>query len=499
MTHFTCRETTLTDHKTDCLILCYFSDFPCTTTHPTLSSEQIDHIQYLQQHNDLPERCGDVRLSLQAFANSQRMLLLCLGNSDSCGISEIQTTLSHAWKILRKTGARDAAVALPHNTGIDLPISAWVRFITESYHYHHYCYLSTQTTEEDPLNALDFIACPAATVSAAQQQLHYAQVIGRAVNDARKLGDRPPNQCTPTDLATQAQQIARQHQSVTAEVLDEATLHELGLHALLSIGQGSREPSHLIVLRYQGHPNAAEPPYAFIGKGVTFDTGGISLKTRVGMRDMKMDMCGAATVLSAFQAAAELALPINLVTLVPTVENMPGGHAVKVSDVVTSLSGKTIEILNTDAEGRVILCDAITYSQSFNPKVVIDVATLTGAIGIALGHSRSGLFANQAELSQALMQAGEESYDIAWPMPLDKVYRQALKSTVADLKNISEKPQAGAITAATFLSCFADELNWAHLDIAGTASDQHNSTGRGTALLVQYLINEVSETITDAG
>ena len=304
---------------------------------------------------------------------------------------------------------------------------------------------------------------------------------------ARNLGNAPPNVCNPEWLAAEAGALA-DHPDVTCEVLHEQDMEGLGMGAFLAVTRGSHAPAQLIVARYHG---AADPraPIAYVGKGVTFDTGGISLKPGGGMDEMKFDMCGAASVAGALKAAATAKLPVNLVGIIAAAENMPGGGACRPGDIVKTMSGQTVEILNTDAEGRLLLCDAITYARRFDPAAVVDVATLTGACVIALGAHASALFANDAALRDGLLAAGELSGDRAWPMPLWDDYQKQLKSNFADMANIGGRP-AGAITAACFLSRFAKGLKWAHLDVAGTAYRSGNAkgaTGRPVPLLFEYL------------
>ncbi len=282
----------------------------------------------------------------------------------------------------------------------------------------------------------------------------------------KDLGNLPGNICTPTYLAEQATEFAKEY-GATAKVLEAADMEELGMGSLLSVSRGSRQPPKLIVLEHNGG-REGEAPIALVGKGITFDSGGISIKPAAQMDEMKYDMCGAASVLGTLRAAAELQLPVNIVGLIPAAENMPGGDANKPGDVVTSMSGQTVEVLNTDAEGRLVLCDALTYAERFKPTSVIDIATLTGACVIALGSHASGLMGNSEPLARELLTAGKESYDRAWQLPLWSEYQKQLDTNFADMANIGGR-EAGTITAACFLSRFARKFKWTHLDIAGTA------------------------------
>jgi leucyl aminopeptidase len=326
-----------------------------------------------------------------------------------------------------------------------------------------------------------------------QQALNHGQAIAAALSSARDLGNLPGNICTPAYLAKCAKALARKHPGLTTKVHEEADMKRMGMGSLLSVARGSREPAKLIEVRYSGAGKAA--PIALVGKGVTFDTGGISLKPGAAMDEMKFDMCGAASVLGAIEAVALMKLPINVIALVPATENMPDGNASKPGDIVNTMSGQSVEILNTDAEGRLILCDALTYAERFKAEAVIDVATLTGACVVALGAHASGLWANDESLAQALLAAGEYAGDRAWQMPLWAEYDEALNSNFADMANIGGR-DGGAVTAALFLSRFTRKLRWAHLDIAGTAWKQgkaKGSTGRPVSLLCQYLIQRAQK------
>ena len=308
---------------------------------------------------------------------------------------------------------------------------------------------------------------------------------------ARELGNLPPNICNPAYLAEQARNFAAQFDKAECEVLDREQMQALGMGSLLAVSQGSANPPKFIVLKWNGAPDAAAKPYVLVGKGITFDTGGINLKTQGGVEEMKFDMCGAATVIGAFAAAVGMQLPLNLITIVPAVENMPDGLSYRPSDVLTSMSGKTIEVGNTDAEGRLILCDALTYAQRFEPQALVDVATLTGACVIALGKFAAGLMSKHDDLAAELLEAGEQVFDRAWRLPLWDEYQTQLNSAFADVYNIGGR-NAGAITAGCFLSRFAEGQRWAHLDIAGVGHDEGKlgmATGRPVGLLSQWLLD----------
>jgi leucyl aminopeptidase len=330
----------------------------------------------------------------------------------------------------------------------------------------------------------------AATVKAGLAQ---GEAVAEGVTLARHLGNLPANHCTPSHLAAEARRIGKAHKHIGVQVLERPALEKLGMGSFLSVTNGSAEPPKFIVLRYDGAA-ASHAPVVLVGKGITFDTGGISLKPGAGMDEMKFDMGGAASVLGTFQSLALLKPKLNVIGLIPTCENMPSGTATKPGDVVKSMSGQTIEVLNTDAEGRLILCDALTYAERFKPAAVVDIATLTGACVIALGNIHSGLFSTDDELAQALLNAGQSSLDTAWRMPLDEEYGESLKSNFADLGNVGGR-EGGAITAAVFLSKFTQAYRWAHLDIAGTAwksGGAKGGTGRPVGLLTQFLLDQAA-------
>ena len=316
-----------------------------------------------------------------------------------------------------------------------------------------------------------------------------SDLLAGGVELARTLGNLPGNICTPSYLAAQARKLGRTWETIKTSVLDEAAMKKLGMGSLLSVSRGSVEPAKLITLEYSGGKKGSKP-VVLVGKGVTFDSGGISLKPGAAMDEMKFDMCGAASVLGTLQACAEMKIPLNVVGVIPTTENLPSDRATKPGDIVTSMSGLTIEVLNTDAEGRLILCDALTYCKKFKPEVVVDIATLTGACVVALGHYTAAVLSNNDELAEELLAAGQTAVDRAWQMPLWDVYQSDLDSNFADIANIGGR--AGTITAACFLSRFTRDYRWAHLDIAGVAwksGKAKGSTGRPVPLLTQFLLD----------
>ena len=351
-------------------------------------------------------------------------------------------------------------------------------------------YLYTTTKSKPEPNKLQSVTLGVIDAARLKPAFEQASAVASGVALAKEWANRPPNHATPSLLAGAAKALAKSTR-ITCDVLTERQVAALGMGSFLAVAQGSAEPSRFIVLKYSGGAKT-QAPTVLVGKGITFDTGGISIKPAAEMDEMKYDMAGAASVLGVFQALAELKPAINVVGLIPSCENMPDGRAIKPGDVVRSMSGQTIEILNTDAEGRLILCDALTYAERFKPKAVVDIATLTGACVVALGAVRSGLFASDDALAQALLTAGETSLDLCWRMPLDDDYAEGLKSNFADVANVGGRA-GGAVTAAKFLQRFASKFPWAHLDIAGTAwksGAAKGATGRPVGLLMDYLLQQ---------
>jgi leucyl aminopeptidase len=424
---------------------------------------------------------------------AERVLLAGLGKAGEPNRKASVEILGAIFKALQATPAKDAALYVTDDPVGDN--AAWVvrqAVFAAAESSYRADGLKSKPAKPASLKHITFamIGKPAAELETVLEQ---AAATARGMKLTKDLGNLPGNVCTPTYLAKQAQVLAKAHKSIKATVFEEKDMQKLGMGSLLSVTRGSDEPAKLITLEYLGC-DKKQKPIVLVGKGITFDSGGISLKPGAEMDEMKYDMSGAASVLGAIQAIAEMGLPINVVGIIPTCENLPSGSASKPGDIVTSMSGQTIEILNTDAEGRLILCDALTYAAKFHPDTVIDIATLTGACVIALGHVASGLFSNEEKLAVELLAAGDQAHDRAWQLPLWDDYQPLLDSNFADMQNIGGRA-AGAITAACFLSRFAKDYRWAHLDIAGTAwksGKEKGSTGRPVPLLTQYLINRAA-------
>ncbi len=439
--------------------------------------------------DDLPGKAGATLLlrGLPGVA-APRVLLVGLGDRKDFADGAFREAVRGAAGALRELGAKDAALHLIDIRVGARPIAWNVRHAVQGLRDAFYRFDQLKTQKKPAAPALEHVVLPLSGERRIQEALSESVATADGVDLARTLGNLPANICTPAYLAAEAGKIARRFK-LGLEVLEKRDMEKLGMGALLSVARASHQAPKLIVLRYSGAAKGRKP-LALVGKGITFDTGGISLKPAGEMDEMKYDMSGAASVLGAIHALAAMKAPVNVVGIVPACENMPGGAAAKPGDVVTTLSGQTVEILNTDAEGRLILCDALTYAARFEPEAVIDIATLTGACVIALGHVATGLFANDERLAAGIRAAAEDAWDRVWQMPLWEDYQEQLRSNFADMANIGGRP-GGSITAACFLARFTRKLRWAHLDIAGTAwrsGREKGSTGRPVPLLVRFAL-----------
>jgi leucyl aminopeptidase len=423
--------------------------------------------------------------------SAERVLLVGLGRERDFNESAYRTALVATIKALRTTGTTEAVVCLPA-LDVKRRDTSWkVEHAVLCLMEGLYRFDRLKSKAPDVRRALKkvvLVVADRADVTAGETAIVRGLAIAEGTALAKDLGNLPGNICTPTYLAEQAVELGKRY-GIRVEVLEQKEMEKLGMGCFLAVARGSRQPPKLIVMEYQGGARGASP-VALVGKGITFDTGGISIKPAGEMDEMKFDMCGAASVLGAMKAAALMKLPLNVVGVIPATENMPGGNAIKPGDVVTTLSGQTVEILNTDAEGRLILCDALTYVERYKPAAVVDIATLTGAMVIALGHIATGMFSNSDPLARELLEAGETAWDRAWHLPLWDEYQEMLKSNFADFPNIGTRA-GGSITAACFLSRFTKSYPWAHLDIAGTAwksGAEKGATGRPVALLSHFLV-----------
>ncbi|MFK7865033.1 MAG: leucyl aminopeptidase [Pseudohongiellaceae bacterium] len=425
--------------------------------------------------------------------SAKRLLLVGLGPKSKCDSKAAVKALRAAFKTIQTLPATSAHFAISDVNLADRDSNWLVAKIAEEGESSVYRYTATKSKPPKAPAIKSITICPpnGARRKALDVALKKGAALGKGINRAKELGNLPGNICTPSYLADQAKQLGTKNKTITTQILGEKQMQRLGMGSLLSVSAGSAEEAKLIVMQYKG-AKASSRPYALVGKGVTFDTGGISLKGGAAMDEMKYDMCGAASVIATMGCVAELKLPINVVAIVGAVENMPGSKATKPGDIVTSMSGKTIEILNTDAEGRLVLCDALTYLERFNPRSVIDIATLTGAAVATFGSTVSALLSNNDDFAQSLLTHGQQCGDPAWQLPLWDEYQGLLNSNFADIANIGG-PRAGTITAACFLSRFTEKFTWAHLDIAGSAwqsGANKGATGRPVPLLVEYLSNQ---------
>ncbi|HKE96644.1 MAG TPA: leucyl aminopeptidase [Povalibacter sp.] len=481
--------------RTDCAIVGVYDRGVLSESAAQLDQRTGGRIARLVKKGDLRGKTGDVLvLSDLTGASCERIAVIGLGSKSGFTRKQYRRALTTALTAIGKTGAGDAVSYLSLETVSDADSYALARTAGEIAGLSAYRIPDHKTSNRRPKSTLKRFGVAAASRADrgnVERGLEHARGIVAGMSVMRDLANQPANVCTPTYLANAAKALARDHRSIRVRILNEADCRKLKMGSFLSVTAGTEEPARLIVLEYYGSERS-KAPVVLVGKGVTFDTGGISLKPPPAMDEMKFDMSGAASVLGTFKAVAELELPVNVVGVVPACENMPGGRATKPGDIVKSMSGQTIEVLNTDAEGRLILCDAITYARRFKPDTLIDIATLTGACVIALGNHLSGLFSNNEALSAELVEAGKRAEDRAWQLPVGEEYAEGLKSNFADFANVAGR-EGGAITAACFLAKFTDGLKWAHLDVAGTAYQsgaQKSSTGRPVPLLVDYLINK---------
>ena len=492
---FNVKHGALATIKTGCLVIGISEAKTLSGPAAELDTVSGGQLSAAIKRGDIVGKSGQ---SLMLFAlpgiTAQRVLLVGTGKEE-LDDRRYRKLLNSVANTLKGGAAPDAVVTLAELPVKNRDLYARTRLLVESFRESLYQFdqFKSKKADKPKLKKCTLWSADKADAVTLKQAVTHAQAISDGVHLTRDLGNLPGNVCTPTYLAKQAKALAKDYSGVEVEVLEEKDMKALGMGSLLAVSAGSAEPAKLIRLSYQGAGSKAQP-HVLVGKGITFDTGGISLKPGAGMDEMKYDMCGAATVLGVFKAVLSLQLPINLTVLIASAENMPSGTATKPGDIVTSMSGQTIEILNTHAEGRLVLCDALTYAERFNPASVVDIATLTGACVVALGSVTTGVMGNNDELMEQLLAAGKQADDRGWPLPLFDEYQEQLDSPFADIANIGG-PKAGTITAACFLSRFTKSYPWAHLDIAGTAwtsgGKDKGATGRPVPLLTQYLLNQV--------
>jgi leucyl aminopeptidase len=487
--NYSCKTAEPATLKTSCLVVGVFKGTKAEPSMQALEAASGGSVGKVLRRIPGYDDIGKTQLLYDvAGLTAQRVLIVGLGARSDFGPRSYAKAMTKAASALQESGCGDAAVAIPESDAPYALVREAVIALEESGYRFDQC-KSEPKTPKKPLRRIAFIAAERKQVKSMDKACAHGLAIANGMALAKDLGNLPGNICTPSYLADQARSLGRRSPKLKVSVLEEKSMQRLGMGALLSVSRGSRQPAKLIVMEYQGG-KPGDKPVALVGKGLTFDAGGISIKPSEGMDEMKYDMCGGASVFGTLAACVELELPINVVGVVPSSENLPDGDANKPGDIVTSMSGQTIEVLNTDAEGRLILCDALTYTERFKPAAVIDIATLTGACIIALGKHASGLMANDDKLADEVLAAGEASGDRAWRMPIWDDYQSQLDSNFADMANIGGRP-AGSITAACFLSRFTKSFKWAHLDIAGTAWNSgaaKGATGRPVPILTQFLM-----------
>ena len=472
----------------DCIVVGAFADKTLTPAAQAIDKACAGRLTVLAERGDVSGKTGKTTLLHDLpGVSAARVLVIGLGDAAKFGVPQYLKAVGDAARALKSGPGKDALLTLTEVEVKDRDAAWNIRQAVIAADHASYRYTATlgkKKAEESSLLQL-------AVLGSDEQALLQGQSIANGVAFARELGNLPPNICNPAYLADEVRKFAGEHAASGAEseILDEAQMEALGMGSLLAVARGSANRPHLIVLKWNGGGDAK--PYVLVGKGITFDTGGVNLKTQGGIEEMKYDMCGAANVIGTYVAAVKMKLPVNLVIIVPAVENAIDGNAYRPSDVITSMSGKTIEVGNTDAEGRLILCDALTYAQRFEPQALLDVATLTGACIVALGRYATGLMSKHDDLANELVAAGEHVFDRAWRLPLWDEYQTMLDSSFADVYNIGGR-WGGAITAGCFLARFTEGQRWAHLDIAGVANDEGKrgmATGRPVGLLTQWLLD----------
>lgn len=496
--------------KIGCIILPIYESVKIPDQIKKLDAHLATQISALVKKGDIEGKIGQTLLFHPALSSSashaaekfERVLLVGCGKGKQLTEAQYKEIIQASTQALKKCNTTDAYSFLTEIEVHQREISWKIKYATEfmrelDYEFVDFKTKKSYTPKIKRLRKFYWLIENKKALYAAETALEQAVAVSDGMALTKDLANTPANICTPSYLAHKAEELVKLHKKstykISVAVLEAKEIKALKMGSFLSVTQGSPEAPKLITLSYRGAKKKDDKPIVLVGKGITFDTGGNSLKPAASMIGMKFDMCGAATVMGVMHAAATLQLPINIIGVIPTCENIPGGKASRPDDIVTSMSGITIEIANTDAEGRLILCDALTYCERYHPAVVIDIATLTGACVVALGSHASAVLTNHQPLANDLLKAGEHSLDRAWQMPLWDEYGQQLKSPVADLCNIGG-PEAGTITAACFLSNFTKNYHWAHLDVAGTAAkytgDKKGATGRPVPMLVQYLINK---------
>ena len=487
--HFEASATPATLH-TDCVVVGVYKNSQLSAAAAQLDATSTGA---LSAHLTLGDFTGEKNRTAMLYhvagITTKRVLLVGLGEKDKLTPETLTALTQTAVNTLKAAKIANAVSFLTDEAApewVDAAVRQAITAVADTLYS-----FTTYKSKKDDTPSMESWTVAHTIAGDFEPQLKQGVAIAEGMQVCRDLANAPGNVCTPTYLAEVAQELANSSDKVDLSVLEEADMETLGMGSFMSVAKGSDQPGKMIILQYHGG-HAGEAPFVLVGKGITFDTGGISLKPGAAMDEMKFDMGGAASVLGTLTACVAMQLPLNIVAVVAAAENMPSGRASKPGDIVTSMSGKTIEILNTDAEGRLVLCDALTYVERFNPAAVIDIATLTGACITALGHHTSGLLSNNDALADEVLTAGKQACDEAWRLPMGEKYQEQLKSTFADMANIGG-PAGGTITAACFLARFTESYPWAHLDIAGTAWKGKAATGRPVPLLCQVLLNRAAQ------
>lgn len=491
--NFAAKSTSIQQVKSDCLVVGVYSNGQLSSNAEALDQNSALSIKALFTNKEMNGSSGQTLVLHQPSEHIKKAILLGLGDKEDLSPESFRRAINACATLLAKSETKKIDLFIG-----DISVNNWgelekAKYCAEKLTHGDYTFTQCKSTKQKKTNRqVNYNhSDKSAKIADIKTGLALGSAVGKGMNVARELGNLPGNICTPRYLANEAKKLSRSHSSISTKILSEKQMKELGMGSLLSVSAGSAEPAQLIIMEYKGAAKT-QKPHVLVGKGITFDTGGISLKPGGGMDEMKFDMCGAASVFGTMNAIALLGPKINVVAIVAAAENMPSSTATKPGDIVSTMSGKTIEILNTDAEGRLVLCDALSYAERYQPQSVVDIATLTGACVVALGGHASGLFSNNDQLAQELLNSGTKTGDRAWQMPLWDDYKKSLKSNFADLANIGGR-EAGSITAACFLSYFTESYPWAHLDIAGTAwlsGANKGATGRPVALLTDYLLSK---------
>ncbi|MFC0322088.1 leucyl aminopeptidase [Gallibacterium melopsittaci] len=495
---FSVKNGSIEKQRTACLVVGVFEPRRLSSSAEQLDSISEGYISTLLRRGDIEGKVGQTLL-LHHVPNisADRILLVGCGKERELNDRQYKQIIQQTVKVLNDTGSMEAVCYL---TGLHIKgrNTYWnVRFAVEAaqetlYSFNDFKSIKPETRRE--LRKIVFNVPSRRELPLAESAIQHAVAISAGIKVTKDLANTPPNVCTPRYLADKAIELAQDYKTIQSHVVDEQQMAKLGMKSYLAVSQGAKNEAFMSIIEFRNNPDPQAKPIVLVGKGLTFDSGGISIKPAAGMDEMKYDMCGAATVYGVMKAVAELNLPLNIIGVLAGCENLPGGNAYRPGDILTTMSGLTVEVLNTDAEGRLVLCDALTYVERFDPDTVIDIATLTGACVVALGSVNSGFFSPVNTLANELQSAADLSTDKAWRLPMNEEYNELLKSNFADLANVGGR-WGGAITAACFLANFTKKYNWAHLDIAGTAWQQganKGATGRPVSLLVQFLLNRAN-------